>query len=228
VLGTKNVVGAACAVEVERFVSFSTDKAVRPTNVLGRTKAASEWTVAAFADGVPGSHYSSIRLANVFDAPGGMMQCFRRQAEQGAPLKVTDPQATRMLMTSAEAVALAFVAGGLENSGGVLWLDVGPPVRIIDLARGFADGRDIGIELVGLRPGETLREESFSEDDRTSATRCDGVFAAALPRVDRIWLDAWTSDLAELVDRASDEGVRHALAALFELPAELASAGRSA
>jgi dTDP-glucose 4,6-dehydratase len=224
VLGTKNLVEAARAVGVERFVSFSTDKAVRPANVLGRTKAAAEWIVAAAADDVPGSRYSSVRLANVADAPAGILECFRRQANLGGPLTVTDPRATRLLMTSSEAVALAFVAGGLGGSGDVLWLDVGPPVRILDLARRVAAGRKIEIELVGLRPGENLREASFSDGDQ-SATPCDRVFAAALPRVDPIWLDAWTSELAELVDRASDEGVRRALATLFELPSELAASG---
>lgn len=224
VLGTKNVVEAARAVGVERFVSFSTDKAVRPTNVLGRTKAAAEWIVAAAADEVSGSSYSSIRLSNVVDAPGGILECFRRQAIRGGPLAVTDARATRLLMTSVEAVALAFVAGGLEGSADALWLDVGPPVRILDLARGVAAGRDIAIEIVGLRPGENLREESFSDGDR-SATQCERVFATALPRVDRIWLDAWAGELAELVDRASDDGARRSLAAVFELPAELAASG---
>jgi FlaA1/EpsC-like NDP-sugar epimerase len=224
VLGTKNVVEAACAVGVGRFVSFSTDKAARPANVLGRTKAAAELVVAAAADVVPGSRYSSIRLANVAEAPGGILECFRRQASRGGPLTVTDPQATRLLMTSVEAVALAFIAGGLDGLDEVLWLDVGPPVRILELARAIVAGRDIDIELVGLRPGESLREESFSDGDRI-ATRCDRVFAAALPRVDRIWLDAWTSELAELVDQASDEHVGQALNALLELPAELAASG---
>ena len=224
VLGTKNVVDAARAVGVERFISFSTDKTVRAANVLGRTKAAAEWIVAAAADEVPGSRYTSIRLANAADAPGGILECFRRQANRGGPLTVTDPRATRLLMTSAEAVALAIVAGGLERSEDVIWLDVGPPVRILDLARAIVAGRDIDIELVGLRRGESLREETFSNGGR-SATQCDGVFTATLPRVDRRWLDAWTSELAELVDDASDEDVRQVLAALVERPAELAASG---
>jgi FlaA1/EpsC-like NDP-sugar epimerase len=220
VLGTRNVAEAACAVGVARFVSFSTDKAARPTNVLGRTKAAAERVVAAAAERAPGSRCSSIRLANVVDAPGGILECFRRQAGRGGPLTVTDPRATRLLMTASEAVALAFAAGGL--GGDVLWLDVGPPVRIVDLARSVAAGRDVEIEVVGLRPGENLREESFSDGD-PSATACDGIFRAALPRTDGIWLDAWLSELAELVERASDEEVRRALATPFELPVELAA-----
>ena len=226
VLGTKNIVDAARAVGVERFVSFSTDKAARPANVLGRSKAAAEWVVAASADDGPASRYSSIRLANVVDAQGGILGCFRRQVEQGGPMRVTDPRATRLLMTSAEAVALAFAAGALDYSAGAVWLDVAPPVRILDLARRVAAGRDIAIELIGLRPGENLQEESFSHADEVLATEYEGVFMAAPPSVDPIWLDAWTSELAELVERASDEGVRDALGALDELPGELAvSAG---
>ena len=223
ILGTKNVVDASCAIGVERFVSFSTDKAVRPTNVLGQTKAAAEWLVAASGDDIPGSLYSSIRLANVVDAPGGILQCFRRQLQQGGPLTVTNPQATRLLMTSTEAVALAFVAGALAEAAGAVWLDVSPPVRILDLARRLAAGRELGIELIGLRPGENLREESFTDGSDVFATECEGVFGAALPRVDPIWLDAWVSELAELVQGASDERVRNALAALYELPTELAA-----
>jgi FlaA1/EpsC-like NDP-sugar epimerase len=217
VLGTKNMVDAARAVGVERFVFFSTDKAVRPTNVLGQTKAAAEWIVATSGDDGPGSRYSSIRLANVVDATGGILARFRRQLQHGGPLTVTDPRTTRLLMTSTEAVVLALVAGALAGSSGAYWLDVGPPVRILDLAHRLTAGREIDIEFIGLRPGENLNEESFSDGDEISETACDGVFRTALPPVDSIWLDAWTSELAQLVARASDEGVRDALAALREL-----------
>ena len=224
VLGTKNMVEAARAAGVERFVSFSTDKAVRPTNVLGQTKAAAEWIVGRWGDYAPGSRYSSIRLANVVDATGGIVRRFRRQVDDGGPLTVTDPRATRLLMTSTEAVTLALVAGALGDPNGALWLDVGPPVRIVDLGRRLADGREIDIEVIGLRPGENLHEESFSDGGEISATPCDRVFRSALPPVDPVWLEAWTSELAELVERASDEGVRHALATAYELPAgELAA-----
>lgn len=217
VLGTRNMVEASRAIGVERFVFFSSDKAVRPRNVLGQTKAAAEWLVAAAGDHVPGSRYSSIRLANVLDATGGILRCFGRQIQHGGPLTVTDPRATRLLMTSREAVALALVGAAIGDSSGAFWLDVGPPVRIVDIARKLAAGREIDIQYIGLRQGENLEEESFSDRNETSATRCEGVMKTALPRVDSIWLDAWTAEVTQLVERASDQEVRRALDAVYAL-----------
>lgn len=229
VLGTKNMVEAALAAGVERFVSFSTDKAVRPTNVLGQTKAAGEWIVSSWGDEARGQRYSSIRLANVVDATGGILPRFRGQIERGGPLTVTDPRATRLLMTSTEAVGLALVAGAVGDPGGAFWLDVRPAVRILELGRRVASGHQIDIELIGLRPGEKLHEESFSEDGESSPTPCPGVFRTALPRMDSTRLDAWISELADLVGRASDEGVRAALAAPHGLRAdELAASAAGA
>lgn len=217
VLGTKNMVEASRAIGVERFVLFSSDKAVRPRNVLGQTKAAAEWIVAAAGDHVPGSRYSSIRLANVLDATGGILGCFRRQIQHGGPLTVTDPRATRLLMTSTEAVALALVGAAIGDSSSALWLDVDPPVRIVDIARKLADGHEIDTQFIGLRQGENLEERSFSDGNETSATRCEGVLKTALPRVDSVWLDAWTAEVTEFVERASDEEVRRALDAVYAL-----------
>src|SRR6185295_6967820 len=152
--GTRNMVEASRAIGVERFVFFSSDKAVRPRNVLGQTKAAAEWLVAAAGDQLAGSRYSSIRLANVLDATGGILRCFRRQIQYGGPLTVTDPRATRLLMTSGEAVALALVCPAIGDSSSAFWLDVGPPVRIVDFASKLAAGREIDIEFIGLRQGE--------------------------------------------------------------------------
>jgi O-antigen biosynthesis protein WbqV len=228
VLGTRNMVEASRKIGVERFVFFSSDKAVRPRNVLGQTKAAAEWLVAAAGDQLPGSRYSSIRLANVLDATGGILRCFRRQIQHGGPLTVTDPRATRLLMTSGEAVALALVCAAIGDSSSAFWLDVGPPVRIVDFASKLAAGREIDIEFIGLRQGENLEEESFSDGNQTSVTPCEGVFKTALPRVDSVWLDAWTAELTELVERASDEEVRSALDAVYAVaerePAALAGA----
>ena len=217
VLGTKNMVEASRAIGVERFVLFSSDKAVRPRNVLGQTKAAAEWIVAAAGDHVPGSRYSSIRLANVLDATGGILRCFRRQIQHGGPLTVTDPRATRLLMTSTEAVALALVGAAIGDSSSACWLDVDPPVRIVDIARKLAAGREIDTQFIGLRQGENLEEGSFSDGNETSATRCEGVLKTALPPVDSVWLDAWTAEVTEFVERASDDEVRRALDAVYAL-----------
>src|SRR5439155_12800667 len=149
------------------FVLFSTDKAVRPTSILGQTKAVAEWIVATAGGEVLGSRYSSVRLGNVIDSAGSILPLLRRQIARGGPLTVTHPQTTRYLMTAAEAAGLAIVAGALGDPDGVFWLDVGSPVNVLELARRLvaAASADIGVDFVGLRPGERLHERLFSNGD---------------------------------------------------------------
>jgi FlaA1/EpsC-like NDP-sugar epimerase len=226
VLATRHMVDAARSLGVERFVLFSTDKAVQPTSILGQTKAVAEWIVATAGGEVPGSRYTSVRLGNVVDSAGSILPLFRRQIARGGPLTVTHPQTTRYLMTSAEAARLAIVAGALGDSGGVLWLDVDPPVRILRLAQLLvaAAPAGIGIDFVGLRPGERLHEQLCSKSDQVAATSCDRIFRSVMPQVDPAWLSAWTVALGRHVDRASTAGVRAALAEMHGAPdRELAS-----
>ena len=197
VLGTKNMVEAALAAGVERFVSFSTDKAVRPTNVLGQTKAAGEWIVSSWGDEARGQRYSSIRLANVVDATGGILPRFRGQIERGGPLTVTDPRATRLLMTSTEAVGLALVAGAVGDPGGAFWLDVRPAVRVprARAPRCQRPPRSTSSSSACAR----ARSSTRSRSRRTARARRlprPGVFRTALPRIDPTRLDAWISELA--------------------------------
>jgi FlaA1/EpsC-like NDP-sugar epimerase len=128
---------------------------------------------------------------------------------------------TRFLMTASEAAGLAIVAGALADSNGVLWLDSGPPVRVLDVARRLAcaASRDVAIEFVGLRPGERLHEHLFSEGDEIVPTPCARVFRSTMRRVDRAWLNAWIGALARHVERASASGVRAALAEMHGAPA---------
>jgi FlaA1/EpsC-like NDP-sugar epimerase len=229
VVATKNMVDAARSVGVERFVLFSTDKAVEPTSILGQTKAVAEWIVATAGRQAPGSRYTSVRLGNVVDSAGSILPLFRRQIARGGPLTVTDPETTRYLMTSAEAAGLAIVAGALGDSDSVFWLDLGPPVRVLELAERLigAASAEIAIDFVGLRPGERLHEQLFSESDQILPTTCERVFRSAAPRVDPAWLGAWTAALGRHVDRASAAGVRAALAEIHGAP-ELELAASSA
>lgn len=215
VLGTKSVVAAARQSGVERFVLFSTDKAVRPTNILGQTKAVAEWIVSA-AD----ERYTSIRLGNVVDSAGSILPLFRRQVERGGPVTITHPRTTRYLMTGSEAARLAIVAGALADSNGVFWLDVGPPVRVLDIARRLADAAspDIAIDFVGLRAGERLHEQLFWRGEEIGETACERVFRSTLPRVDPAWLHASIASLARHVERASAVGVRAVLAEMHGAP----------
>jgi FlaA1/EpsC-like NDP-sugar epimerase len=221
VLGTKAVVDAAHRVGVERFVLFSTDKAVEPTSILGQTKAVAEWIVAAAGRAAGAGRYAAVRLGNVVDSAGSILPLFRRQLARGAPLTVTHPQATRYLMTAGEAAGLAAVAGALADSQSAFWLDVGPPVRIVDLARRLAaaEGGELAVDVVGLRPGERLHERLFRRGDVVLGTGCERVLRTAVDVVDPEWLETSLGRLTQHVARASAPGVRAALAELHR-PAE--------
>ena len=217
VLGTAAVVAAALRAGTKRLVLFSTDKAVAPTSVLGRTKAAAEWIVAA-AGRESGAAYTSIRLGNVVDSAGSVVPRFRRRLERGAALTITDPRATRYVMTAGEAAGLALAAGGIARPEVVYWLDCGAPVRIVDLALRLARAYDVEplIEVVGLRAGERLHERLCREDDVVTATAFPHVLCTPIEHVAPDWLDVRVAALARHADRASAAGVRAALAELHE------------
>lgn len=214
VLGTKRLVDAAHRFGVERFVLFSTDKAVAPTSILGQTKAVAEWIVAAAGGETRATRSASVRLGNVVDSAGSILPVFRRQVARGGPVCVTHPEMTRYLMTASEAAGLAIVAGALADSQGVYWLDIGPPVRILELAQRLARAAsvDIAVDFIGLRAGERLHEHPFWSTDDVVATPCEPVVRSTMHRVDSDWLDAWIAVLARHVGRASAAGVRAALA----------------
>lgn len=220
VLGTKCVVDAARRAQVERFVLFSTDKAVEPTSILGQTKSVAEWIVAAAGREDARGRYASIRFVNVVDSTGSILPVFRRQIARGGPLTITHAGATRYLMTADEAARLAIVAGGLADSSGIFWLDPGPPVSILDLARRLASAasRDVGVEFVGLRAGERLHERLFSSGEEVVATACEHVWRTSMEQVEPAWLNRWLSVLARHVERASATGVRAALAEMHSAP----------
>lgn len=170
-LGTWKVARAAAAAGVGYFVLISTDKAVRPTNVMGATKRVSELVVQGLAEEHPGSIFSMVRFGNVLDSSGSVVPLFRKQIESGGPITLTHPEVTRFFMTIPEAVQLVIQAGAMARGGEVFVLDMGEPVKILDLATKMVrlsgltvrDSTDpqgnIAIEVTGLRPGEKLYEE---------------------------------------------------------------------
>lgn len=184
VLGTRNVVHAALATHVERFVMISTDKAVNPTSIMGASKRAAELLVheAARSSRRP---YVAVRFGNVLGSRGSVVLTFKKQIATGGPVTVTHPDVKRYFMTIPEAVQLVLQASLLGSGGEVFLLDMGDPVRIIDLARdliklsGLEEGRDIDIEITGMRPGEKLFEELFISGEEYKRTRHEKIFIAA-------------------------------------------------
>ena len=184
-LGTYHAALAAAEVGCERFVLISTDKAVNPTNVMGATKRAAEMVVSALAVEHPQTKYMAVRFGNVLGSSGSVIPKFKEQIERGGPVTVTHPDIIRYFMTIPEAARLVLQAAAIGESGQVLVLDMGEPVKIVDLARQLirlaGHGEDgIAIEFSGLRPGEKLYEELLADADTTLPTAVPALRVARL------------------------------------------------
>ncbi|SEG57078.1 polysaccharide biosynthesis protein [Marinobacterium lutimaris] len=223
VLGTRVLAQKALGAGVERFVLVSTDKAVRPTNVMGATKRMAELVLQDMAASNPKTTFSMVRFGNVLGSSGSVVPLFRRQIETGGPVTVTHPEITRFFMTIPEAASLVIQAGTLAQGGEIFVLDMGKSVRIVDLARRMiklmgheirnADtpGGDIEIVFSGLRPGEKLYEELLIGED---------VVGTEHPKIMRAQEERLTSDkLADLVqsmEQALAEGSSEDARALLQ------------
>ncbi len=183
VFGTQVLVDAADRFSVERFVMISTDKAVRPTNVMGATKLIAEQYLHSVATHSK-TRFITVRFGNVLNSAGSVVPTFRRQIEEGGPVTVTDPEMLRYFMTIPEAVQLVLQSGAVGEGGDVLILDMGEPVRIVDLAKdmirlsGQRYPDDIDIVFTGLRPGEKLYEELFYETEQNAVRIHEKIFRA--------------------------------------------------
>ncbi len=166
VLGTQHVLAAAQAAGVDHFVNISTDKAADPVSVLGSSKRITERITSHMADQASGA-YVSVRFGNVLGSRGSVLTIFREQVEQGGPLTVTHEDVTRFFMTVQEAVRLTIYAGAIGESGDVMVLDMGEPVKIMDVAKRFSRQRTPNLEIVvtGLREGEKMHEDLFGEGE---------------------------------------------------------------
>jgi len=193
VYGTRNIAEAAGGYGVERFVMISTDKAVNPTSVMGATKQVAEKVVHVMNDRYA-TKYITVRFGNVLGSRGSVIPLFRRQLAAGGPLTVTHPDMTRYFMTIPEASQLVLQAGSMGKGGEVFLLEMGEPVKIMDLAKnmirlsGYEPGVDIPIQITGIRPGEKLYEELLTQAEGTRKTTHEKIFTAQMEKVDETWL----------------------------------------
>jgi FlaA1/EpsC-like NDP-sugar epimerase len=216
VVATKIVAELAAEFEVERFVLISTDKAVNPQTVMGQSKALCEWIVESLGHrrDVP-TRFVAVRFGNVLNSSGSVIPTFRKQIEKGGPVTVTSAEMTRFFMTIPEAVSLVVQAGAIGGRGQVFVLDMGDPVRIMDLASNMirlsgkqprlpADNavgpNDVQIKIVGVRPGEKLHEELWGDNESVGATAHPKILRLSRPPVDPDWLNAELTELERLAD----------------------------
>ena len=216
VLGTRRVAEAAIAHGVQKFVMVSTDKAVNPTNVMGASKRLAE-IVCQGLQAQDSTRFVIVRFGNVLGSTGSVIPKFREQIARGGPVTVTHPEITRYFMSIPEAAQLVLQAGLMGAGGEIFVLDMGEPVKIVELARelirlsGYSE-RDIGIEFTGLRPGEKLYEELLADDELTQATPHPKLrIARSRPAADAAWLQELFDWLQQ--GNPGNEALRRELAA---------------
>ena len=216
VLGTYTLARACQEAGVPKFVLVSTDKAVNPTNVMGASKRLAEMVIQGL-QATTGTRFVMVRFGNVLGSSGSVIPKFREQIASGGPITITHPEITRYFMSIPEAAQLVMQAGLMGVGGEIFLLDMGEPVRIVDLARdmiklsGYKEG-DIAIEFVGLRPGEKLYEELLADDENTQATPHSKLRIATARSVDaeRIQkLMAWVNETPEMDERAIKQALKN-------------------
>ncbi len=217
VFGTYHVLQMTEKYKTERFIMISTDKAVNPTNVMGATKRVCEMITQHYSTRNNGTVYSATRFGNVLGSAGSVIPLFKRQIAAGGPLTITDKRINRYFMTIPEASQLVLQSGAMAKNGELFVLDMGQPVKIIDLAEnmiklsGYTPYKDINIIETGLRPGEKLYEELLVKTEELDKTENEMIFIERDTPLTREELEAKLDILREAVAAGSDEGARQAL-----------------
>lgn len=214
VFGTRNLLESASTHGVERLVQLSTDKAVNPTNVMGATKRITEMLIQRYGEKT-NMKCMAVRFGNVLGSHGSVIPLMENQIRTGGPVTVTHPDITRYFMTIPEAAQLVLQAGGIAKSGSIFVLDMGEPVRIMDLAQklirayGYEPNVDMPIKIIGLRPGEKLYEELLMDSERDKMTRTmhKKIFVANVDKVDDAQFDHMMAELESVVDKNDERAV---------------------
>jgi len=221
IIGTKNVGELAHKYGVEKMVMISTDKAINPTSIMGASKRVAEMVVkglgnTAVKESKNQTKFVAVRFGNVLDSNGNVVHMFKRQIAEGGPVTLTDKRMKRYFMTLPEASQLVIQAGALGKGGEVFVLDMGDPVKVLDVAReliflsGFVPDEDMEIKIVGLRPGEKLFEELLTKQEKSNGledTEHKKIFIAQVEEVDRGKLEKDIRELEVLVKEMDMEGI---------------------
>ena len=218
VLGTQVVAEAAREAGIERFILISTDKAVRPTNIMGATKRLAELVVQDLQTRSEDTKFSMVRFGNVLGSSGSVLPLFEQQIRRGGPVTVTHPEVTRFFMTIPEAARLVLLAGAYATGGDVFVLDMGEPKKIIDIARRMIElsGRtvledgegDIEIQITGLRPGEKLYEELLIDDKSLCGTPHSKILRAEEAMLSQIEVAAILRELNKALEASDAKSLR--------------------
>jgi FlaA1/EpsC-like NDP-sugar epimerase len=234
VVGTRVVAELAAEFDVERFVLISTDKAVNPKTMMGQSKAVCEWIVESLGHRRDvRTRFVAVRFGNVLNSSGSVIPIFRKQIERGGPVTVTHPEMTRYFMTIPEAVSLVVQAGAIGGRGQVFVLDMGEPVKIVDLALNMirlsgkeprlpgqeaSGAQHIRIQYVGSRPGEKIHEELWSDGEAVGETSHPKIMRLSRPPVDASWLDGQLAELERLVEEGDTLEVVAKLGTIVRTP----------
>jgi len=235
IFGTQTIVRASFDEGVPDFVLISTDKAVRPTNVMGATKRWAELIIRQFGDRAAaartGQRFSAVRFGNVLGSNGSVVPLFREQIAAGGPVTLTDERMTRYFMSIHEAAELIVQAGALSEGGDIFLLEMGEPVKIRDLAENMirlagltvrspeAPGGDIAIEVTGIRPAEKLYEELFYDEAQASRTPQPKILKAKMAERANADFETALADLKSAFDRQDEAAVRKILFGFIDLSA---------
>jgi FlaA1/EpsC-like NDP-sugar epimerase len=230
-LATRTIADVAVRYGAERFVLVSTDKAANPKNLLGQSKALCEWIVEVYGHRADVStRFVAVRFGNVLNSSGSVIPIFQRQLEKGGPLTVTHPEMTRYFMTIPEAVSLIVQAGAIGGRGQVFVLDMGEPVKIVDLARnmirlsGKEPETEIAIEFIGAKPGEKLHEDLWNKGEKVVPSSHPKLLRATRKPIDADWLEDALGELEGMVARGETLDVVSKLAAMLREPRRVESA----